>query len=1119
MCPIITWEDSVMFESSEDEEDCIFFNISEEENLDNNAFPSDPVQNEIQIIDYDDSNFQKRVQALENNLNQATKRIPNGEFLVLANLRMTKDSVSIKCMLTFMLEVNVELSVICLTELNIAALNNLNVLFGNGGYQIFSAFPTAGSLANDSWEYKRGVAMIIHPALIPFRLKTINDPKGRAIGIVLQTAHKETILIACAYQPTGLNQCKHSKLTAAVEGTEQNCSSIEQIAVQTYNIIAAWALENKCKKIILMQDSNEYYTKGDVNKENPDKSNFTLIKDFCVDRLGFTDAFINMKNKEKVEANNYTYRKNGYKSRIDHALLKGFGPEQLSEMTCEHIWAPIIKRNDEVVTKYDHALVCLSMKEIFNKKLWLQIKMPIKPRIRDWQEEEWQNFADKWELGESQIPPTSEIDPNTIVQRIKNELHNALKSAAGFTSGKPFRNGPRELANRKLDSAICNRKTMKAVIERFLRAREQNNRDLEHKLAKQMRSKWRMIKVREHIPDKFKIPEDHKELMTLLDTIVLEKRKALRLAIKISMDKAMEAFNNESKSMVELLKLTLFKEFRPPVLGVMNPSTGHLTASPKELSETLTSHFENILNSPKDEPPLSNEDQDLRASIFETKAVDPEIFNSLMNDVTEEEVVAAFPKNMVAAGEDKLSGGLYYKLVVHSAAFRKTVKDIFNRCLRQGVSLEEGKAAIICPIWKDLDKPASAENTRPISLQGALSKGIMKILADRLGLILSKNYVLDHAQEGFLPGKSTHRAIELLRAAWRRSRSEKTQCYTSLYDICKAYDHIRHEDILLAMKRINLPEKFIQLIKSSLEKLTARVRTGFGCGKSFKINRGIRQGCPLSPLLFIILFDIVHCGITELSEGISFGLDPKTKKLLKIGSVGYADDLAVLATSKDSLKKIHERICDITRALHLKINAPKSVIILPGKEQEDLNLEVDGIKIPTQTADKHFRYLGVPERYDGVTRDIDESIQASIYADGFMANRHESGVVTVATMIKTWTLSKIEHKIRFMSSLNSGTQGTVAILRIIHKACSVRTGFPCNAALLSILKVPRLETRHAMANLSDFLLWANAPDNDILANLTRQKWLEVSTRERNTLQTCIAERAPNMSFGKLKLSH
>ncbi len=85
------------------------------------------------------------------------------------------------------------------------------------------------------------------------------------------------------------------------------------------------------------------------------------------------------------------------------------------------------------------------------------------------------------------------------------------------------------------------------------------------------------------------------------------------------MDKAMEAFNAESKSMVDLLKHTLFNEARPPVVGVINPITEKLTTSPKELSATLTAHYESILNSPEDEIPLSNEHQTLREALFEKR--------------------------------------------------------------------------------------------------------------------------------------------------------------------------------------------------------------------------------------------------------------------------------------------------------------------------------------------------------------------------------------------------------------------------------------------------------------------------------------------------------------------
>ena len=578
----------------------------------------------------------------------------------------------------------------------------------------------------------------------------------------------------------------------------------------------------------------------------------------------------------------------------------------------------------------------------------------VKPKTSHWQDSDWKGFAENWEArGESKT--NVDVDPNDTVLRIKSDLKAALKKAAGFTTGRVSSYGQIEKARRQLDSAIRLRTEIKSIVERYLIAKSKQKPTLERKLLKQMGIKLKSLRRNISTHGKIKLPEDQNKLLLILDEHVLEKRKDIKTATQNAINAALEKVQSESKSMVDLLKNTVFSEYSPPVLGVINNDTGNLTATPQELSEILTKHYESILNSPSNEPPLTIQQDKLREQIFNKKQIDSAIYASLMSDVTDAEVLNAFPKTMVAAGEDLLSGGIYSKMVEHSLTFRAMVTEIFNKCLKEGKSLEEGRNAIITPLWKDLNKTASADNTRPISLQCALSKGLMKILAERLGNSLAEHQILDKAQEGFLPGKSTHRAIELLRAAWRKSRYGKTRCYTSLYDISKAYDHVRHEDILLALERINLPKRFIQLIKSSLEQLTARVRTGFGHGKRFKINRGIRQGCPLSPLLFIILFDVVHCGITDLSEGISFGLDPKTKETLKIGSVGYADDLAVLSGSKQALNKIHDKICEITAALHLKINASKSVVLLPSTDQEDVGLEVDGIKIPTQTADKHFR--------------------------------------------------------------------------------------------------------------------------------------------------------------------
>ena len=69
-------------------------------------------------------------------------------------------------------------------------------------------------------------------------------------------------------------------------------------------------------------------------------------------------------------------------------------------------------------------------------------------------------------------------------------------------------------------------------------------------------------------------------------------------------------------------------------------------------------------------------------------------------------------------------------------------------------------------------------------------------------------------------------------------------------------------DVLVrAMRRLHMPESFIRLITDSLTGLSSCVRTAYGVSRRFEVQRSLRQGCPLAPLLFVILMDALHDGL------------------------------------------------------------------------------------------------------------------------------------------------------------------------------------------------------------------------------------------------------------------
>ena len=163
-------------------------------------------------------------------------------------------------------------------------------------------------------------------------------------------------------------------------------------------------------------------------------------------------------------------------------------------------------------------------------------------------------------------------------------------------------------------------------------------------------------------------------------------------------------------------------------------------------------------------------------------------------------------------------------------------------------------------------------------------------------------------------GGSITKCIDELLDAWDSSRESKSEIYTLFYDIKQAYDSVRVEVLERALRRIRLPDRFTRLIVDSLTGLSSRVRTAYGLSASFDVQRSLRQGDPLAPLLFVILMDALHDGLEcNPFTGQSHGLRlPATMGAhrgdaaaaaaadahILIPSLGFADDTSVLTDTQ-----------------------------------------------------------------------------------------------------------------------------------------------------------------------------------------------------------------------------
>lgn len=195
------------------------------------------------------------------------------------------------------------------------------------------------------------------------------------------------------------------------------------------------------------------------------------------------------------------------------------------------------------------------------------------------------------------------------------------------------------------------------------------------------------------------------------------------------------------------------------------------------------------------------------------------------------------------------------------------------------------------------------ENYRPIALLNTVYKIYAAIIQRRLSDQLDK--FLQKTQFGFRKDKSTADAIHCIRRIAEHGEQTQTKTLLVLLDWEKAFDKISRETLYIALEKMNVPIKMQNIIKSLYTNTQFNITMDNHTSDWHTQHTGIRQGCPLSPYLFLItmttmFYDIHKTDAQNLAQhripGISYD------------EVLYADDTICVSTDTKAMNKLRAAI-------------------------------------------------------------------------------------------------------------------------------------------------------------------------------------------------------------------
>ena len=292
---------------------------------------------------------------------------------------------------------------------------------------------------------------------------------------------------------------------------------------------------------------------------------------------------------------------------------------------------------------------------------------------------------------------------------------------------------------------------------------------------------------------------------------------------------------------------------------------------------------------------------------------------------------------------------------------RYLIQSILRAVHLAGKEPAEMSLALLNPIYKRGDHSQEV-NYRPIVVSSLLHKLYANCLGSGV-YVAHTQYSHQHGdmfprQAGFLPDRSTLHNMFVVQHLAHHALTTNRLMYVVFLDVSAAYDTTDHGKLVETLLQLEFPEHLVRGIAGMYQGLRYQVVTNGVVAEPFHVGIGVKQGCPLSPMLYNLYVQPLSGALSALDKGPCFPGLPGCHP-----DYHYADDAALMAEYLPDLQALLTHTNVVLAARNLKLSVPKCIGLVLGLQAGapvgECSLSLGSAPLALASPTEGTRYLGL----------------------------------------------------------------------------------------------------------------------------------------------------------------